>query len=545
MHKAIRHQWKIKSHTGITPHHIRTLLFLFALVTLTLALAALCGQCNNVQALSSEESNNNFSVEVDLSLNITLSSDIISLPIVPKENGQFGRTFINVWADTNNVTGYNLTMQASGDTLTNTKQTDPAYTIDPLTQQVSCNDESDDTCTGFPVNQWGYRIGSTGAYLPASNITDAPIQLSHAHTYTTDTDPVATIYFGAKVDQTKPAGIYDGVKLTFTATSNVTSATAFIKPDSTNGVTKVTLNGEECIDDAGCLVDGLTPWESYDLIAEVGEGYTFSVWNVDGKGEVTDPNAASTQFTVGNGDVTITAIGKVAGMQGMNSCPSGVTTATDTRDGNTYAVGIVNGKCWMLENLRLGSKGPATITSDNTNIKSTTTTINGSSKTQKTGQFDMPGSTSSGFGVYDYPQINTSKVTSTGGGYSGATYGVYYNYCAATAGTYCASNGSGRSNASSDICPKGWRLPTKAEFDSLVSAYSDALGLYNTLRLPFSGRFYGSSAGYPDSNATGFFWASTYYDGNNMYILYIGSSFKYTDYSNRSVGHSVRCVLGS
>ena len=55
---------------------------------------------------------------------------------------------------------------------------------------------------------------------------------------------------------------------------------------------------------------------------------------------------------------------------------------------------------------------------------------------------------------------------------SNTSYGGYYNYCAASAGTVCSQT---KMDATQDICPKGWRLPTYDEMGgirSYVSAFS-------------------------------------------------------------------------
>ena len=214
----------------------------------------------------------------------------------------------------------------------------------------------------------------------------------------------------------------------------------------------------------------------------------------------------------------------------------------DSRDNTTYNVAkLADGNVWLLENLRLGAatlKGD--LTSSNTNLSTTITksTFDGWSKT-------------SGFSVYTSPMYNTGSNSETqplAKGVSGtAQVGVYYNYCAASAKTYCMAEGSGSGDASYDICPAGWMMPkgNTADFSyqALRNAYSDDASFVSALKTPLSGYFYSGSA---RDRGYGYFWSSTYNDGNNMRDLYVDGSSVYPQSSyNRSYGLSVRCVLKS
>ena len=212
----------------------------------------------------------------------------------------------------------------------------------------------------------------------------------------------------------------------------------------------------------------------------------------------------------------------------------------DSRDGESYKIAkLADGKVWMLDNLRLGSTDITTdLTSANTNLSSTisASTWNGYRKT-------------SGFSSYTTPMFNSASANNTITSYGSGSgkIGVYYNYCVASAGTYCYTEGSGTGNASYDICPKGWRMPTggsSGEYRALYTAYlSNATNNFrNALSTPLSGYFDSSSASSQDSS--GSFWSSTYYNGYGMYRLIVGSSsVGPTSNGNRDYGYSVRCLL--
>ena len=198
---------------------------------------------------------------------------------------------------------------------------------------------------------------------------------------------------------------------------------------------------------------------------------------------------------------------------------------------------LADGKCWMTENLRLGGSSTINLTSSNTNI---------------TDPFTLPASSTDKFSndstSYTTAGINTSKkdTVQPASDFSPAgKIGVFYNYCAASAGTYCAASGSGSGNAEHDICPKGWRMPTggsSGEYQALYTAYSSNVANFQSaLVTPLSGVFYDGST--LSQGSFGYFWSSTRYGGNNMYSLYVNSSgVGPANNCSRYYGTSVRCV---
>ncbi|MBQ1780220.1 MAG: hypothetical protein II001_02165, partial [Bacteroidales bacterium] len=159
---------------------------------------------------------------------------------------------------------------------------------------------------------------------------------------------------------------------------------------------------------------------------------------------------------------------------------------------------------------------------------------------------------------YSDPLVNlTNKdviptdATSTAGGYK---IGGYYNYCAASAGSYCYGNGgtsygTSSGNATEDICPKGWRMPTgdtTGEYQALYNnaSYNTYANYRSALHLPLSGYFSNGSASNQGSNSL--WWSSTRFGISRMYRLDVNTSSIYPSSSgDRYYGNSVRCVLGS
>ena len=186
-------------------------------------------------------------------------------------------------------------------------------------------------------------------------------------------------------------------------------------------------------------------------------------------------------------------------------------TVTDRRDDNDYTVRYINGACWMTQNLRLSStteRGESRVlTSADSNVAQNWTFPTGSLTSGNT--FTEARSTIS----------------------SNTSYGGYYNYCAASAGTVC--NNTTEQDATQDICPKGWRLPTLNEMKGIIShtsAFSPVL----------SGRYYSGSLG--NTGSYGTWWSATADSSDyQYYLLYSGGSLR-TGIISKYYGYSVRCI---
>lgn len=195
---------------------------------------------------------------------------------------------------------------------------------------------------------------------------------------------------------------------------------------------------------------------------------------------------------------------------------------TDSRDGNSYRVKYINGLCTMIDNLRLAPG--KTITSADSNVAS---------------NYTIPSDTS--FNSYTVGSAIVSSNT---------TYGGYYNYCAATAGTICQS--STTTEATYDICPKGWRLPaggnTSTGYEQKLLTNNvfnswQSIGTFDDSFKVAAGYYVSGSRYY--SGTYGYWWSSTA-NGTTVryYLFYDTSNGLYSgNYNGRYVGYSVRCVL--
>ena len=209
---------------------------------------------------------------------------------------------------------------------------------------------------------------------------------------------------------------------------------------------------------------------------------------------------------------------------------------TDSRDGNVYSTVIIGDQTWMAENLRYEG---------NTSLGST------ASPTTK---------------YRYYPNGNSSNV---------ATYGYLYNWPAVMNG---ASSSNTNPSGVQGICPNGWHLPSKAEWDHLRYEldYNDNTGaqlagnlnLWESGVLTSSSMFgtsgfnalpagcYSSGYGYSGFGQRTIFWTSTVYSGDSNYAWDEGIFFNQTylglwgnpdyEYSfSIDNGASVRCVRDS
>ncbi len=228
--------------------------------------------------------------------------------------------------------------------------------------------------------------------------------------------------------------------------------------------------------------------------------------------------------------VTIYPFGNITKMQDMTSniCKNTIDssgTLLDTRDNRTYNVRkLKDGNCWMVENLKLSN---VTISSYDSDMR------------ESDGDFTVPASNISGF---------TSSDQYDPKAYVDSTYGGYYNWYTATAGTGDASFTSG--NAPSSICPKGWQLPvngdsnTDKSYTKLLSGLTTGSALTaNPYIFVYGGQIDSNNLSGTGDNGAGFYWSSTANGTAKAYFLRFTSTSVIPSYSSQHhLGRSVRCV---
>ncbi len=336
------------------------------------------------------------------------------------------------------------------------------------------------------------------------------------------------------------------------------------------------------------------------------EGYGFAGWNTsyDYTGTNYGPNETITTpaDTSTNGLALyahwIRSAGTIQNWTGCSGLASGAVTAlTDQRDNQTYAVAkLADGKCWMIENLRLESTnsdnttgtlaqgyggqfaGLATAEPAWANNSTTANSLYYSGTQDGTASIDIGTGSDPGYRFPRYNHDNTNSRASdnvNNNALAMYSYGNYYTWPAAIADTtaYTSNNTSVTNNS---ICPSGWHLPkggdksneANNEFWSLVvtginngtnpANYASSTIPYYTgateagpvdkkLRsypnnFVYSGYLYSGSVSHRGSN--GNYWSSTANSSNYAYYLYLASSNVYpgTGNGNKYIGRPVRCV---
>ena len=271
-----------------------------------------------------------------------------------------------------------------------------------------------------------------------------------------------------------------------------------------------------------------------------------------------------------------------AATNGLKSLAS-VSALTDQRDGQTYAIAkLADGKCWMIENLRLDNTASLSSGTHSPSLPLTNeyggTTSNYLSATSSSWCTDNTAA------CHDQSRLNTINTASRSSSVSSAnnniySYGNYYNWYSATGGHGLHSVNTNNTNVSGDICPSSWRLPKGG--DDTVSSQNDYYNLaYNSIGSAPNdtwqtnrSRYYNISgtqgttaskvlrsfpidytySGYYMENATGYrgqyglYWTSTTSDEKEVYRLYIDANYvgPATDSNPKHVGRMVRCLVGT
>jgi len=223
---------------------------------------------------------------------------------------------------------------------------------------------------------------------------------------------------------------------------------------------------------------------------------------------------------------------------------------TDSRGGTerSYEVAkLADGKCWMLNNLRLGSTtAPITLTPSDSDVAS---------------NFTLPQLITSGLASYDAPQaVGPVPGDSGSGAYN---HGYLYNFTAATGGETRTSLPPGPGHAQHSICPAGWRLPTGRNITDDFMALDIALGgtggpqsgtpAHLATGWLSSGAFKGLLSGFWEGNfrnqsVSGNFWSSSpeISDANKAHqarLTYTSSIDPGTYGTVRYYASAVRCLL--
>ena len=426
-----------------------------------------------------------FSLSSDRSLTVSVSSANIDLALTPSADGIFKSTSdtpLTVTVSTNNATGYNLNMTTTTTDLTRTTSLSGQT---PVIHTLSGSGSF--TSDTFETNAWGFSLDGA---------TYQPVTLSRQITQTTkeSNNSTTNITFAAKLNNEIPHGEYRST-ITFIATTNPLEATFDTAFDAA-GKTQVSYNGN-----------------NYYKMQDI-SGFICSMVATP-----TDATALTTQST----------------------------QLIDTRDNSVYWVSkLLDGNCWMTQNLDLNLDSNVTLTNADTDLNSVTSWTPVRSTIDSTGYGNITtcssqdsagtgcwGQTNTGFTStsgnelwdddnntlysdnpgyrYMIPKIldtpnpdgqwyangdtfaNCSTQDTNCGGQGHYMIGNYYNFAAANA-TNSVAGTVGHTVTDSDadyvmpnsICPKGWRMPlghsSNNDFTTLITAYN----IYGTNAMAFN-----------------------------------------------------------
>ncbi len=460
----------------------------------------------------------------------------------------------------------------------------------------------------FVANKWGYRILANSNYF---GIDENNPTVSSPNWVTSEpTNGINhNLTVAAKVDSDTVSGSY-GTTLVFTATTNAIPKVDIVHFDS-NGADSGDMSGERAIAASGGITTLPTSdytkngyrfigWNTEPDgtgISYVDEGEYASTASTENQ-DVTlyamwsnFPEGMSTEGTTpsGNPGVTISRAYEIAyaaagkypweetaegsgvytqiqdgvyhgrdtrwDLQGMTPeiCYS-VTAieygyqALDTRDYKLYDIArLKDGRCWFRDNLALDLTMANASSKINVNNSNMNTSAHNS-------LFSAGGGPTTNVESYTRASIYKELMNST---YSddpveavrNVKYGIHYNYCAASAGTICNSYNSGSHvNATYDICPSGWRLPTggtTGEFQSLINSYSTIRDLRLASHFAYGGNYNFYEGKRMGQEMDGRYWSSTMSDSQTylMYDLFIyEDGAGVTDPGYRNDGFSIRCI---
>ena len=287
---------------------------------------------------------------------------------------------------------------------------------------------------------------------------------------------------------------------------------------------------------------------TYHIYGNYGTRYAFSSWSATA-GSFVNQNYQNTGYTVtGNATITLTGQSVSLTMQNVtsSSCTTTARPAYDTRDNRIYWIQqLADGNCWMLDSLALDISNSTVmngLTTSNTNIDSTSLATLKNSWTGETWTTQKD---------RNIPFINTSQVNEAfvpmhvrvPSGYSMGAFGlgqnrggVNYNYCAATAGSYCGTPTGGTGVVLGDLCPANWGMPGYSTFYYLCTAIKGSACSTSVM--------VGESMSADDPNSvqvklslplSKYYLAGSFYD----FILYLTTSVDTTDrYNPASTFHS-------
>lgn len=529
-----------------------------------------------------ESANTDFNIKVNPSLSLSVSSSNVGFSLTPTQAGSYDSASFNIYSSTNNPTGYKLIMSTNkidleSNTVNPTTGTKPTIPTLAETQEGISAAAFEASTSSDVLNHYGVSVAGSNY-----NALKSTKNIKTTITNNVEED-TTTISLASKINLLTVPGVYS-TTLNFELVANIYTEGGSINDNSEKYPANSLLRAFEI-----AYTNAGKPMYIEDSNTDIG-------WR---------PMVAADYDTVGGKEVRF-AIQDISmtfeeNGQTKNVCewaaPSTIDTTTnpwypvntyldtalvmDLRDGTSYnIIKAADGRCWMQDNLMLDptlSDVQSRLSSDNTNAseEAISNYINGGNSGGNAGwtsSFVTAKATGAKATSFTSPYIvadnketvATDSLTQDGGWKTG----VYYNYCAASIGTYCYEGSQYYDkpdtylDVEQDICPSGWRMPTgtyvwggnSGETTALTTAYPNERtdGLYDNstpiriaLHLPFEGN-YAFDGGYiymPGSD--GYFWTASRYESSSNYMwsfLVQWSTPSSGSTSYRTLGLPVRCI---
>ena len=351
----------------------------------------------------------------------------------------------------------------------------------------------------------------TGNTVSLTADSDYEVQNSYSFTVTASdaagniSNPTTVTFSITDVDEVPPL-ITSGATGTSLAENTGAGQTVYtIAASDANGVVNYAIGGTDA---ASLTLTGNVVSLIADPDYETKNSYSFTVTASDEVGNTSDPTTVT---------FSITDVDEVAPVITVTSGDSTVERAIGP---STVVSG--GGRIWMDRNL--GASQVATSTTD----------------AAAYGDLFQWGRLADG---HEDPNSNTTNTL--GSSSSTPSHGDFITTQSDWLATPNVNLWQGADGGVNNVCPPGFRLPTKAEWETEIASWSssDAAGaLASSLKLtlaPYRSNYDGSTTG--ENNGYGMYWSSTV-NGSHTDRLRFTSSSALVSASHRGAGHSVRCI---
>ena len=236
-------------------------------------------------SFSDLNASNAFAEAKKATLTLGVSTDTLSVDILPGANGAFGKSSdAAITVRTDNFTGYTLSIAASNNTTSLTDSSNhEIYTLNSAVSEATFSDSS-----GTAYNdKWGYKpsqyIDNSGStpqtitnntnFLPSPTTTGDLLDITHVANSSNNT---YTLSIGARVSSSLPAGSYSNTYIIRAVSNNIVYSITYDEnaEDTVNNMPSPNPQSAEIAGDTSAA-------QSYTVLSSATPtrtGYTFRGW---------------------------------------------------------------------------------------------------------------------------------------------------------------------------------------------------------------------------------------------------------------------------